>query len=775
MRSPQGTMALSFFILWVALSFTPSGLASENSSWAQRLGFDLELNAKLDPRKFLPTTEYYAEGLRIERGELTSSDELQEALKSENYSSKSLDQWLQPGDYSFVQPETCLHIWPDAQGPCLCLRKKKSPQKEDRLIHWVFWNADATEVTKLTETQQNENSSWTHLRDLDDLSLEPKLIAQYSEGKPLLQLQKKISEVPSFCLNSVLAIEDQQFLEHGGFSWTGLGRALVKNLKTGKMGQGGSTITQQLVKNYFLTNERSLKRKAKELVLAVLLESKYSKDEILETYLNIIYMGQSGPFQVIGFGAAARHYFGKDLNDINLSQCALLAAVLNGPGVYDPWLKPDRALSRREMVLQKMFNLKMISQKDFEEAKSIPLPNRPPPIASETAPYFVEAAADQLKKISIDLERKKVFLSLNLKEQLAAQNAVQDHLKELETSKELIKKNLSRGLSLEGLALVGDPRSGRVLAAVGGRSFKVTQYNRVAAAHRQVGSVIKPFVFLAALTDSENPRNALTVLPDELREYKIGKQKWKPENYNKKYLELVPFYVALKDSLNAPTVALSQEIGIEKTIELLRHFGVTSEIKPLPSLALGAFELFPQEVLRAYMGLSQMGWMPSLSFVDEVRDEFGQTTFKRNPEQFPGAQAAEAQATGILVSILKQTLFSGTAKSLISEKLPPGIAGKTGTTSDYKDSWFVGFSPYRVGLAWVGYDQNQKTGLTGSSGAGPIWSRMMTAILAKYPKTDFQWPQGLETFTVKPDDLKTFPNLKEEPPAELQRIKAKSE
>lgn len=715
--------------------------------------------SRLDSKKFLPTTEYFSVPTTFRAKDLVSSTQIETTLAQAGFRKREPQQILFSGDFTVLDVSQCLeklHI-ESAPGLTHCYGFVNKSVAENELLTRQQW------ILVQDDQQILETFEGLPLKKSPQANLEPQLLAQYSDGKPIMQQFKTLSEIPPQCLNAVMSIEDSNFLEHSGFSFTGILRALYKNIVSGRRGQGGSTITQQLVKNYFLTSERSFRRKATELIMAVLLESKYTKDEILETYLNIIYMGQNGPFQVIGYGAAAPYYFGKPLEDLNLPDCALLAAVLNGPGVYDPWQKKEKSLQRRNLVLSKMQDLGYINDTEMTTAQLAILPVSRPKQAAETAPYYFDAVRKQLNSIGISTERAKIYTFLNLQWQQLAQDTLQKHLQNLETNNKYIHGLKLKGLNLEGVVLAGDPKTGAISVAVGGRSFRMTQFNRAVDGHRQVGSIIKPFVFLTALQSGskENPERKftpLTLVSDEKFQIEYDKQKWSPDNYSKKYYGQIPLFYALKNSLNASTATLGLEVGLDRIIDTVRNYGVTSALKPLPSLILGAFEMYPVEVLRAYMGLSQLGQLPTTTFVMKVTDKDGQILYEHQPTF---TNASDPVTTASLVSMMKQTVLSGTARFLSNSGFTRPTAGKTGTTSDYRDTWFAGFTPFETAVIWVGYDNNTPTKLTGSSGAVPVWFNLMKEMAAKDPPDDFVWPEGSALTKISHDKLKEMGGAQE--------------
>ena len=696
-----------------------------------------EFESKLNAKKFLPTTEFYTTPVIFHSRDQLNIEKIEKTLTDAGFRHREAQQILFSGDYVVLDSAQCIEKLkldkPEGLSHCAgYVNKGVSEKNLSSLQQWILVK-DSKEILQTFQAFP--------LLPTAQAMLEPQLFAQYTDKKPIMQKFKTLSEIPPQCLNAVMSIEDNNFLEHSGFSASGILRALYKNLTSGHKAQGGSTITQQLVKNYFLSNERSYKRKIQELVMAVLLESKYSKDEILETYLNIIYMGQSGPFQVLGFGAAANYYFGKEIRELNIAECSLLAAVLNGPGVYDPWSKKDKSLQRRNLVLTKMKDFNYISESEMLQAQKAELPTARPRQAAETAPYYIDAVRRQLAEAGIATERTKIYTYLNLQWQQTAQDALQKHLENLETNNKYIKKIKATGQNLEGVVLAGDPRTGAFSVAVGGRSFRMTQFNRIVDSHRQIGSIMKPFVFLTALEKGSSTKKylPLTVVNDEKFEIKYDKQTWSPDNYSKKYYGQIPLFYALKNSLNTSTASVGLDVGLDNIIQTVKNYQIKSLIKPLPSLTLGAFEMVPSEVLRAYMGFSQMGKLPKTSFVVKVTDLENKILFEHNPET---QQVSDPAATASLVSMMKQTILTGTAHSVTTAGFLKPAAGKTGTTSDFKDAWFVGYTPFEAALVWVGYDNNTATQLTGSSGAVPVWLDLMKKMSEKDPVEDFTWPEN---------------------------------
>jgi penicillin-binding protein 1B len=735
------TLSYGFTIFMALLVVSPAARGFNPFSLSE------DLDKKLREQQFLPSTEYFVASEWLKKDGFIVGKQFRNVLQDLKFQEKTHEN-LREGEFQVTDPAECQqkmstetpptncirfrdYSWDGLQSPPLILMALQSSENAaigDQVIH--IWN----------ETTSQEMKIW---------ALKPLLLAETVGSQPIMQKRTALSDMPASCMQAILSIEDTAFLEHSGISITGTLRAFLKNIVTGRKAQGGSTITQQLVKNYFLSSERTYKRKIQEIMISVLLETKYTKDQILETYMNIIYMAQNGPYQVLGFPAAAEYYFGKPIENLDVHECALLAAVLNGPGVYNPFKNSEKALTRRNLVLQKMHEQKFITDKQFETATMQPLPTHVPAQASETSPYFLESARQQVENMGIPLENKRILLTLDLEAQNEAQKALQNHLTDLEDHNSFIKKNKdTQKRSLEGLVLSSDA-DGRIIVAVGGRSFKQSQFNRITQSKRQIGSLVKPFVYLTAVEKGAKPTD---MIADEKIEIKLPtKQIWSPENYEKKFNGTVPLYFALKNSLNAATAKLGIEIGIDHIIDTLKTAGVKTDIPNLPSLTLGAVELSPLEVLQAYLTLSQLGKSPAPTFVDGVWDTDQKELFRLQGEE--PAEYLSPSSTAITVGMMKQTLISGTAALAGTKGLRDTWAGKTGTTSDYKDTWFAGFSPHELTIVWVGYDDDKPTRLTGASGAVPVWVDYTQWSKQRFPITDFKWPDGVEEKTIGNKDL----------------------
>lgn len=695
-----------------------------------------EVAARLASKKFLPPTEYYSapEVFYVTKA---TRDQLETLLNSKTYQNVTVERPLQPGEYSLLDREACQKNIPTPLSEnitrcmLIALADTPDPMLKERALQWAaFDSAD----------QLAQAGFGNPLQNTEEIFLEPQLVAQYIGAEPILQSHVSLGQIPTQCLNAVLSIEDAHYLEHSGISIAGFLRAIYKNVVGRGYAQGGSTITQQLVKNYFLTPEKTISRKLNEMAMAIALETFISKDQIFETYLNIIYLGQNGPFQVRGFPAASRYYFNKPISDLNLAECSLMAAVLNNPGQLNPFTKPDNARKRRAQVLKKMLEYQFISENERAESEAAALPTHSAINISETAPYYLDFVRKELAANGIDSTGKSIFTGLKPTAQFAAQSAVRQQLDNLEQSNKKIATLKAKGSNLEGVLLAADNKTGLIEAIVGGRSFKLTQFNRAWEAHRQVGSIMKPFVFLTALIQKPESYSPTTILPDARFTVSYEGQSWSPENYEGKYFGDVPMYFALKNSLNCATASVGMAVGLPPIIDIAQKAGLHSTMKPVPSVTLGAFEMRAPEVLEAYQTFARMGAHRRATSIRAVLDETG------TPISLPAnelTQVLPEVPTAELVGMMMQTPISGSAKLIKASGYAPATAGKTGTTSDNKDAWFGGFTPNTTTIAWVGYDNNTPHGLTGASGPVPIWLAYMKQA---HPQdaNDFQWPAGVK-------------------------------
>ncbi|MGZ3721469.1 MAG: transglycosylase domain-containing protein [Bdellovibrionales bacterium] len=703
-----------------------------------------KISSRLEKGWVIPPLELYSQGFALSPGRHFPLQAIQEELQHRSLQSER--------DYILAAADACSRLTgvslKDSSQQCLWIKKT---ERGPLLVGW-------DEKGFVQEIWGGE--PWAQLTSF---ALFPRLITQFFDGQPILQQNTSLSEVPLACLQGVTAIEDREFLEHGGVSATGILRALVRNLRAGRWAEGGSTITQQLVKNFFLTAKKTIRRKVEEQFLAVMLESQLSKDQILEMYLNVIYMGQSGPYQVRGFGSAAQYYFDKRITDLNLPECALLAALINNPGRYSPFTHAPQATARRELVLHKMLDGQMISDTEFTAAKSASLPPLPQSDRRTHAPYFVMSALKEFTALGLDAEEgARLYTTLDPEAQAMTMVSVQNQMPKIEAR---IKKKSKEPLQVSTVTV--DLNTAEVIALVGGRDFRATQFNRAVDSRRQIGSIVKPFVYWPAM----KTRDPLTPVNDEPFEWKTGKQVWRPKNYEGKSVGMLPYFVALAQSLNIPAAHVGQDVGLDAVAETLKAAGISENIPNLPSLTLGALELSPMEVAQMYLSLARLAPGDHVHTLARVENPSGGVLYDHQPAKDFNLDPTNS---AIVVGMMEQSLTVGTARSARALGIEGVFAGKTGTTSDTKDAWFVGFSPRLLTVVWVGYDDNTVMGLTGAGAALPVWIDLMKPMQKLFAPEDFHWPDTVKTRSVSRGELRDkFPALEGEMPDEIQLIFAR--
>lgn len=530
------------------------------------------------------------------------------------------------------------------------------------------------------------------------------------------------SELPEFFVQSLLAVEDRRFASHVGVDPFGIMRAMVANVRRGELAQGGSTLTQQLAKNLFLTRERKLRRKLKEVLIALSLERSFGKQEILEAYVNEIFLGQDGNRAIHGFGLAARFYFGRPLEELGVGEQALLIGLVRGPSQYSPFRFPERALERRNVVLARLNESGLIDDAAFERLKRQPLQLRAGAWrGSNRFAGFLDLVGRQLRQdyqeSDLTSAGLKIFTTLDVAMQRAAEAAVRKVLADIERARPRQQGKLQAAL------LVSDPRTADLKAMVGGRDDVQGSFNRALEAQRQIGSLMKPFVYLAALKDPVH-FNLATRLEDEPRSWRGANGKlWSPQNYDKRSYGPVSLDYALANSLNLATLDLASRIGIPRVVETLHDMGVEQDIPSYPSVALGAVEMTPYDVTQLYQALANDGYRSPLRAIKAVVDPQG-TLLERN--QLKVRRVIDAPTAFLVRYLMTRVVEAGTARSLalaMPDALP--LAGKTGTSDDGRDSWFAGYGTDSLAVAWVGRDDNKPINLTGATGALRIWTETM--------------------------------------------------
>lgn len=585
-------------------------------------------------------------------------------------------------------------------------------------------------------------------RPLERAALEPELLTSVLSEALENRSPVTLSQVPQHLQDAVVVTEDVRFWRHPGVDPFGIVRAVFRNLRAGGVAEGASTLTQQLVKNYFLTSERTFKRKIIEAFMAVILDARYSKREILEAYLNDIYLGRNRSISILGVGEASRFYFGKPVTEIDIDEAALLAGIIRSPNNYSPFVNPEIAMKRRNTVLQLMLKEKKITQEQYEKARSAKLPQKPfrRKTGLASMPFYVDRVLQELAlDYGIDDVKGRglrIYTAIDLDAQDAAARAIDTSLRSLERSSRRLRNHEP---SLEAALIHIDVPTGEIRALVGGRNYERSQFNRALNAKRLIGSLVKPFVYLTAFEPSLSNQNITpaTVVSDTRFVLKRRwSEDWSPRNYDGRYMGNVTVRTALEQSLNAASVRIGLACGLEPIVKTARTLGIQAEIDDdNPSILLGAAGIPAIEMAEAYSTIARQGArIPprAIRFVTDDRGRDIEGATKREPVQvFPQRDVY------LLTNVMEGVLNRGTAAGARGMGFRKIAAGKTGTTNDKRDAWFIGFTPQTLALTWVGFDDNDPTGLSGSDAAVPMWARYMNAVTAGHKNVGFAIPSGI--------------------------------
>ncbi len=679
--------------------FIPFALALLVLAAAWTAYLDVTVRARLEGKRWALPARVYARPLELYPGLGLNPSELTAELALLGY--RETPQPREPGTYRWRRPSLDLVTRPFVFGD--------GPQEAISLTV----EFDDGRVSAL---RPRAGSEPLHLVRLD-----PALIGGIYPGDNEDRVLVKLDEVPEPLVDALIAVEDRRFYQHHGIDPRGIARALVATA-SGRAVQGGSTLTQQLVKNFYLSAERTLRRKLTEMVMAILLEIHYSKQEILETYLNEVYLGQDGNRAIHGFGLAAPYFFDKPVSHLGLSEAALLVGMLKGPTYYSPRAHPARALERRNLVLAQMAEEGFITEQQLRRAQAEPLGVvARPPRGTSPYPAFLSLVHRQLRRDYRDEDLRseglQIFTTLDPRVQRAAESALTGRLARLEKA---------RGMKpriLQGALLVTSTQNAEVQAVVGGRDPRFEGFNRALDARRPIGSLIKPVVYLTALQQPQRYTLATRLDDSPLVLHQAGTDDWEPQNYDREFHGQVPLRTALAHSYNVSTARLGLELGPSQVMANLQRLGLERELPAYASSLLGANALSPLEVTQIYQTLAGGGFRTPLRAIREVLTVGGEP-LQRYP--LTVEQVIDGAPLYLLTVALQDVVREGTARGL-EAYLPAGleIAGKTGTTDDFRDSWFAGFSGDRLAVAWVGRDDNQPTGLTGAAGAMTVWGEMM--------------------------------------------------
>jgi len=560
---------------------------------------------------------------------------------------------------------------------------------------------------------------------IDLIQLEPLSIGGMFPSHLQDRILLNFSQVPKDLEEMILVVEDRNFYSHKGISLKSIMRAFIKNTKALGIEEGGSTITQQLAKSLFFSPEQTIRRKIKEAIAALLIEMHYSKQEILLAYINDVFIAQSGRRAIHGFGLASQFFFGTDLKNLSLDQKALLVGMLKGPSLYSPINNPDRAKTRRDLVLSLIKNDSLITEEEYLDLKGKSLKVIPPSFKSLSKyPAFNDIVILDLRKNfdDSDLRTKGLKIITNL------DPVVQDYLEEsIKDTKLKLKRRYGSQLNgLEGAGIVIDSFSGEVVAAIGSTKPNNYGFNRAINAVRPIGSLVKPFIYLSAL-QHYTKYNLSTLLDDSKLSVSLpGSKLWEPNNFDKKFHGNVPLHVALSESYNVATTRLGMDLGYSDVQETFTKLGIKKKIPKYPSIFVGSFEMTPLEAIQAYQTIASEGFYSPLNSIRTVESS-GDVLSLSYP--YKVEQRFRPEPIYLLKFVLKQTFISGTARgfsSRVIEKWKTG--GKTGTSDDQRDSWFVGYAGNYLMVVWLGFDDNRKSPLTGRTGALQVWKNFMSRL-----------------------------------------------
>ena len=685
------------------------------------LYLDFRVRGEFEGRRFALPARIYARplelhaGLRIAQSDVI--DELQENGYREGIREGDSGWFVRDGDWIEIAVRP-FRFW---DGPQSALR--------------VRANFDANGVSRVQNGQG---------LDLPLVRLEPVAIGGIYPGNNQDRVLVRLSEVPKPLVQALIATEDRAFYTHHGYDLRGIARAAWSFVR-GHGLQGGSTLTQQLVKNFFLTPERTLQRKGTEFIMAVLLELHYGKEEILETYFNEIYLGQDRDRAIHGVGLASLYYFGKTVDRLTLPEGALLVAMVKGPGVYDPYRHADRALERRNLVLREMRSTGAITMEEYMLARSTSLGVNPKAsMGTSPHPAFVDLVYRHLRRdydeADLRSEGLRIFTTLDPRVQNKAEQVLERRISQFDRDKRFGDPGL------EGAVVVTDSQTGEVEALVGGRDPRYRGFNRALDAARPVGSLLKPAIYLTALADPAH-YTLVTPLDDSPFVWKSrGAPDWAPANYDRQYHGAVPLRTALAQSYNVATARLGTDIGISRVLGTLQRLGIEREMQPYASTLLGALDLSPLEVAQMYQTIASGGFRAPLRAIREVTTQDGKP-LKRYP--LAVEQAFAAEPVYLITAAMQGVVREGTGQSL-KNWLPPetAVAGKTGTTDEQRDAWFAGFTGDKLAIVWIGYDDNRAARLTGAGAALPVWGELVAALSPEplaLPK-----PEGIETVRIDP-------------------------
>ncbi len=604
--------------------------------------------------------------------------------------------------------------------------------------------------------------------DLGSADLEPELITNLFDSAREKRRPVRYEDLPPVLLHAILSAEDKRFFEHPGFDFIRIFGAAWADVRHSQHLQGASTITMQVARTFFLSTDRNWRRKVAEAMLSFELEQRFTKREIFELYANEVYLGNRGSFGIRGFAEASVAYFGKDLRQLTLGECAFLSGLIRAPNYYSSADRhPERGPQSRDRVLTQMVDNKYISDADAQDAKHSSLKIARASVSGSEAPYFVDMVKDHLldkyQETELLSQNYRVYTTLDPALQRAAAAAVEAGMKNVDAllakkyekwRHEQARKGSNEGVPQAQVALVAlDPHTGEIKAVIGGRDYGQSQLNH-ALAHRQPGSVFKPFVYAAALdnaVDNVQPIiTTATTIDDEPTTFEFDGKEYTPSNFGERFMGRVTVREALTNSLNVATVKVAELIGYGRVVQVARQMGLAPSIQPTPAVALGAYEMTPVDVAAGYTTFATVGTRAEAQFLHSVVSADGSTLEKFTPQI---RTALDPRVAYLVDSVLKDVLNHGTGAGVRARGFSLPAAGKTGTS---RDGWFAGFTSNLVCVIWIGFDDNRDLGLTGGAADAPIWADFMiraTALPAYRDVQDFSMPEGVQSVMIDADSL----------------------
>lgn len=657
---------------------------------------DGTIRSTFERKRWSLPAQVYARPLELYAGKRVSGDDLHVEMNALGY--RKVQRVRDSGEYSIYRNEVEIF----ARGFAF-----SDGVEPSRRINFSL-NRDRIESLATRDGMQQSH--------IDLVRLEPARIGGIYPRHGEDRLLVRLDQVPASLLNGLVAVEDQRFYQHFGISPSGIARAFMVNVREGAMVQGGSTLTQQLIKNYYLTRAKTLVRKATEALMAVLLELHFSKDEILQAYINEVYLGQEGPRAIHGFGLASQHYFDRPVSEIGIHQQALLIGMVKGPSLYNPRRNPDNARTRRNLVLSLMHQQGVISEEEKAVATAMPLGLKDSTQKSNVFPAFVDLVRRQLRLEYRDEDLSTLGLRIFTTFDPVAQKRAADSV-----SKVLTRLNPAGGLQTAMVVTAVD--SGEVKALIGGRQVNYAGFNRALDAVRPVGSLFKPAVYLAALEQPAQYSLASLVSDDTFVVDDGNGREWQPRNFDRESHGNVLLHRALSQSYNQATARLGMQLGLPAVIDVLRRLGVERPLPEVPALLLGSAGLSTMDVTAMYQTIAAGGYRLPLRSIRDVVNSEGEL-LRRYPLRYDRAVSVESMH--LLHYALQEVMREGTGRAAY-QQLPKqfSVAGKTGTTNELRDSWFAGFSGDLLAVTWIGRDDNGPSGLTGSSGALRVWTDFM--------------------------------------------------